>query len=97
MGDLPGKDSKAYYRCSNLTATSSVVWFKLLTIRESIEGRVNRTGDRGEVLKIDRDLYLVEDVLGRELFLQLDSKVEKVESVLVGDEVLAHAASLIKR
>ena len=57
---------KAYYRCFNLTATSSVVWFKLLTICESIEGRVNRTWDRGEVPKIDRDLYLVEDVLGRE-------------------------------
>lgn len=43
---------------------------------------------RGEVLKIDRDLYLLEDVLGRELSLQLNSKVEKDESVQVGDEVL---------
>ena len=43
---------------------------------------------QGEVLKIDRDLYLVEDVLGRELFLQLNSTVEKDESVQVGDEVL---------
>jgi hypothetical protein len=43
---------------------------------------------RGEVLKIDRDLYLVEDVLGREVSLQLNSKVEKDDSVQVGDEVL---------
>jgi uncharacterized protein YdeI (BOF family) len=43
---------------------------------------------RGEVLKIDRDFYLVEDVLGRELSLQLNSTVEKDESVQVGDEVL---------
>jgi uncharacterized protein YdeI (BOF family) len=43
---------------------------------------------RGEVLKIDRDLYLVEDVLGRQVSLQLNGKVEKDESVQVGDEVL---------
>jgi uncharacterized protein YdeI (BOF family) len=43
---------------------------------------------RGEVLKIDQDLYLVEDVLGRELSLQLNSTVEKDDSVQVGDEVL---------
>jgi uncharacterized protein YdeI (BOF family) len=43
---------------------------------------------RGEILKIDRDLYLVEDVLGREVALQLNSTVEKDESLQVGDEVL---------
>ena len=43
---------------------------------------------RGEVLKIDQDRYVVEDVLGREVSLQLNSAVEKDESVQVGDEVL---------
>lgn len=43
---------------------------------------------RGEILKIDRDLYLVEDGLGRELSLQLNSTVETDEFVQVGDEVL---------
>ena len=44
---------------------------------------------RGEVIKIDGDVYIVEDDLGRQLRLHLTPKCERDADVRVGDEILA--------
>jgi uncharacterized protein YdeI (BOF family) len=43
---------------------------------------------RGDVVKIDRDVYDVDDALGRKISIQLNSMTEKDNNVQVGDEVL---------
>jgi hypothetical protein len=44
---------------------------------------------RGEVIKIDGDIYTVEDDLGRQLRLHLTPKCERDADVQVGDEIMA--------
>ena len=44
---------------------------------------------RGEVIKIDGDVYIVEDDLGRQLRLHLTPKCERDANVQVGDEIMA--------
>ena len=43
---------------------------------------------RGHVVKIDRDVYDVDDALGRKISIQLNSMTEKDNNVQVGDEVV---------
>ena len=58
----------------------------------------------GEVLKIDRETYLILDRAGKEVRLQVDAKTWKDGNITVGDNVLAkidnfqpvHAESLTK-
>ncbi len=44
---------------------------------------------RGEVIKIDGDMYTVEDDLGRQLKLHVNPTAEKDLDVKIGDEILA--------
>jgi hypothetical protein len=58
----------------------------------------------GEVLKIDRETYVVQDPTGKEVRLQVDAKTWKDGNITVGDNILAnidnfqtiHAESLTK-
>ena len=58
----------------------------------------------GEVLKIDRETYLILDRAGKEVRLQVDAKTWKDGNITVGDSILAnidnfqtiHAVSLTK-
>ena len=63
------------------------------------------SGVEGEVLKIDRETYLVRDTAGKEVRLQVDAKTWKDGNITVGDSILAnidnfkttHAERLTKR
>ena len=58
----------------------------------------------GKILKIDRETYLIEDTVGKEVHLRVDAKTWKDGNITVGDNVLAkidnfqtvHAESLTK-
>ena len=58
----------------------------------------------GEVLKIDRETYLIQDTAGKEVRLRVDAKTWKDGNITVGDSILAkidnfqtmHAESLTK-
>jgi hypothetical protein len=58
----------------------------------------------GEVLKIDRETYLIQDTAGKEVRLRVDGKTWKDGNITVGDSILAnidnfqtvHAESLTK-
>jgi hypothetical protein len=58
----------------------------------------------GEVLKIDRETYVIQDIAGKEVRLRVDGKTWKDGNITVGDRILAnidnfqtvHAESLIK-
>jgi len=58
----------------------------------------------GEVLKIDRETYVIQDTSGNEMRLQVDAKTWKDGNITVGDSILAsidnfqtvHAGSLNK-
>ena len=44
----------------------------------------------GEVLKIDRETYLIQDTTGKEVRLQVDAKTWKDGNITVGDSILAN-------
>ena len=58
----------------------------------------------GEVLKIDRETYLIQDTAGKEVRIRVDAKTWKDGNITVGDSILAkidnfqtiHAESLTK-
>jgi len=58
----------------------------------------------GEVLKIDRETYVIQDTAGKEVRLRVDAKTWKDGNITVGDNILAnidnfqtvHADSLSK-
>ena len=58
----------------------------------------------GEVLKIDRETYVIQDTSGNEMRLRVDAKTWKDGNITVGDSILAsidnfqtvHAGSLNK-
>jgi len=58
----------------------------------------------GEVLKIDRETYVIQDTAGKEVRLRVDGKTWKDGNITVGDSILAnidnlqtvHAGSLTK-
>ena len=58
----------------------------------------------GEVLKIDRETYVIQDTAGKEVRLRVDAKTWKDGNITVGDSILAnidnfqtvHAESLTK-
>ena len=44
----------------------------------------------GEVLRIDRETYLIQDPAGKEVRLQVDGKTWKDGNITVGDSILAY-------
>ncbi len=80
---------KSYFSCLSLIlclALSSPIGFALAD-DATPKGWMGRV--RGEVIKIDGDVYTVEDDLGRQLRLQVTSKLERDDSIQVGDEIMA--------
>lgn len=76
-----------YCLCLVLCATLSPLPTLALTEDTTEKGWTGRV--RGEVIKIDGDVYIVEDDLGRQLRLHLTPKCERDADVRVGDEILA--------
>ena len=73
--------------CLVLCASLSPMPTFALTEDAAQKGWMGRV--RGEVIKIDGDVYIVEDDLGRQLRLHLTPKCERDADVRVGDEILA--------
>ena len=69
---------------SALFLAAPVLTFADIASQKGWSGRV-----RGEVIKIDGDIYTVEDDLGRQLKLHVVPTAEKDIDVQIGDEILA--------
>ena len=83
-----------YFFCSlSLVLSAALSPLPTLALAEDIpqKGWMGRV--RGEVIKIDGDVYTVEDNLGRQLRLQLTPKCERDADVRVGDEILARTVN----
>jgi hypothetical protein len=84
---------KSYFSCLSVCCLSLVLCLALSTpigvalADDATPGWMGRV--RGEVIKIDGDVYTVEDDLGRQLRLHLTPKCERDADVRVGDEILA--------
>jgi uncharacterized protein YdeI (BOF family) len=85
---------KSYFCCLSVSCLSLVLCLSLsapigvaLADDATPKGWIGRV--RGEVIKIDGDVYTVEDDLGRQLKLHVTSKAERDENVKVGDEIMA--------
>lgn len=77
------KHPVSFLLCMSLLSVPAVA----LADDAGLKGWMGRV--RGEVLKIDGDVYTVEDDLGREVALHLDPNAERDADVHIGDEIIA--------